>query len=95
MLGLLALVCGADPTFEVVNRCPPAFVVVNKCPAPAVAAPRPFAMTSASGPGTPARPAAEVSSSKPAPDPFAAVTITNARWTIRGGGTFRNCGPSG
>jgi hypothetical protein len=28
---------GAEPRFEVVNRCPPAFVVVNRLPAPAPA----------------------------------------------------------
>lgn len=35
MLALLFLSVGADPAFEVTNKCPPSFTVVNRCPAPA------------------------------------------------------------
>lgn len=32
MFAMLVLVCGADPTFVVENKCPPAFTVINRCP---------------------------------------------------------------
>lgn len=44
MFAVLLLVAGADPAFEVVNKCPPVkFTVVNKMPAaPVVAAKKAF-----------------------------------------------------